>query len=326
MEGMPVPALGEIESIARRLLDHQLNVVVRHRLLRDVLRQPPASTDLQTARTQLLAHPWVEELVRDQHIDGSWGRFHSMDSSVKNRFPTSEFAVRRALALGLDKDAPPLTQAIAFMERVLKGDSVWSDRVEKSEGWPIGVQTITAATLAQIYPIHPAVLPAWEYWLRIASGSFPGGSYDPCAEWQSHRKARGLGIIYLASRYTLTLLAAQSTALPAELEGRIVDWIWNNSAGIGYLGVDLRQPTTKRIQIWLESNEILSGFHSWRKVALEAIQWLWNQRNSDGLWDFVSKVSPCPYFPLSDDWRKTGNRSLDHSTRILVLLRKFLQD
>jgi len=326
MEGMPVPALGEIESITRRLLDRQPNRVIRHRLLRDVLRLRPASADLQTARTQLLLHPWVEELVRDQHIDGSWGRFHSMDSSVKNRFPTSEFAVRRALALGLDKDAPPMTQAVTFMERVLSGDAVWSDRVEKSEGWPIGVQTITAATLAQIDPSHPAVLPAWEYWLRIAGGSFPGGSYDPSVEWQSHKETRGIGIIYLASRYTLTLLAAQSTALPAELEGRIVDWIWNNPAGIGYLGVDLRQPTTKRILIWLESNEILSGFHSWRRVALEAIQWLWNQRNSDGLWDFGSKVSPCPYFPLSDDWRKTGNRSLDHSTRVLVLLRKFLHD
>jgi hypothetical protein len=148
MEDMPIPACSEINVIAERLLERQLNVVVRHRLLQDVLRLPPGSAELQAARAQLLAHPWVEELVRAQHVDCSWGRFHSMDSSVKKRFPTSETAIRRALALGLDKDTPLLSHAVDYMEKVLDGDAAWSDRVEKSEGWPIGVQTITAATLA----------------------------------------------------------------------------------------------------------------------------------------------------------------------------------
>jgi Zn-dependent M28 family amino/carboxypeptidase len=46
-------------------------------------------------------------------------------------------------------------------------------------------------------------------------------------------------------------------------------------------------------------------------------------RNADGVWDFGAKVSKSFYFPLSDDWRKAGNRSVDHSTRILALLRQF---
>lgn len=321
---MPIPTRREIDSLAERLLDLQPNGIVRHRLLRDVLRLPPGSADLKAARLQMLAHPWVEELASEQHVDGSWGRFHSMDSSIKKRFPTSETAIRRALALGLDKDTPIVSRAVEYMVKVLDGKAAWSDRVEKSEGWPIGVQTITAGILAQIDPTHPAIQPAWEYWLKVASDSFPGGSYDPSAEWQSHRKKRGIGIIYLASRYTLSLLGAHGTALPAELESRIVDWIWNNPAGIGYLGVDLGQPTPYKIHYWLESNEILSSFPSWPRIASGAVKWLWHRRNSDGFWDFGTKVSRCPYFPLSDDWRKPGNRCLDHSTRVLALLRKFL--
>jgi hypothetical protein len=70
--------------------------------------------------------------------------------------------------------------------------------------------------------------------------------------------------------------------------------------------------------------EILSLFQNWRQVAGKAIQWIWEQRNQVDLWDFGAKVSQSFYFPLSDTWQKTGNRCVDHSTRVLALLRQYL--
>ena len=58
----------------------------------------------------------------------------------------------------------------------------------------------------------------------------------PEAEWRAHKELRGLGTRYLGSRYVLTLLGVRSAALPEALDRRIVDWVWNNPAGIGYLG------------------------------------------------------------------------------------------
>jgi hypothetical protein len=186
---MDSPALSkfQVESFGQRLLEFRLNAIVRHRILRDVLQLPPGGTDLETAHSQMLAHPWVEELAREQHPDGTWGRFHSMDSTIKARFPTTEVAIRRALALGLGKEDFILCKAIEFMQRVLERKSSWSDRSEKSEGWLIGVQAITAATLAQVNPVHPGIVPAWEYWAEIAERSFASGSYDPAAEWKAHK-------------------------------------------------------------------------------------------------------------------------------------------
>jgi len=313
----------QVESLARRLLDVQPNSIVRYLLLRDVLRLAPGSPNLETARLQMLSHPRVEELMREQHQDGSWGRFHSMDSAIKTRFPTTEIAIRRALALGLDKDASLIARAVEFMIKILKGKATWSDRVEKSEGWSIGVETITAATLAAVDPAHPAIIPAWKYWVEIAGRSFPYGAYDPSSEWKAHKDIRGIGIHYLGSRYVLTLLGARSPHLPASLDLQVVNRIWNNPAGVGYLGADLQHPSPVHIFNWLESLEILSRFQSWREVAGSALIWILEQRNAGGVWDFGSKVSKSFFFPLSDDWRKPGNRSLDHSTRILVLLRKF---
>lgn len=311
----------QIVETGKSILDRQPNAVVSFRILRDVLLQPSDSPDLDSAREQMLTHSWVKELAQEQQADGSWGRFHSMDSTLKACFPTSETAIRRALALGLDKDTPVLKKAVRFMEKVLTGKSVWSDRVEKSEGWPIGVETITAGTLAQAEPFHPAILKSWAYWVQIAERSFLTRKYDPKAEWQAHKELRGIGIIYLRSRYALTLLSAQK--LPPSLDRLIVDWIWNHPEGIGYLGADMKHPQPVHIFNWLESLEILSAFQNCRDMMAQAMDWLWQQRNPDGLWDFGSKVSKSLYFPLSDDWRKTGNRSIDHSTRVLALLQKF---
>jgi hypothetical protein len=312
-----------IAEMGKFILDRQPNAVVRFRILRDVLQRTRGSSDLEAARREMLSHPWVKELADAQQADGSWGRFHSMDSTLKTRFPTSETAIRRALALGLDKDTPNLKKSVRFMENVLTGKSVWSDRVEKSEGWAIGVETITAGTLAQVDSSHPAITKSWHYWVEIAERSFPDGKYDSKAEWQAHKDLRGIGIIYLRSRYTtLTLLGARK--LPSSLDRRIMEWIWNDPEGIGYLGADMNHPQQFCVFNWLESLEILSCFQSSRDVTAKAADWLWQQRDADGLWDFGSKISKSFYFPLSDDWRKPGNRSMDHSTRVLALLQKFI--
>jgi len=111
----PVFTRNQIETCGERLLEDSPNAVVRYRILRDVLRRPTGDTELGNARTRILAHPLVQELAMSQHADGSWGRFHSMDSTMKARFPTTEIAVRRALALGLDKDSGVLKRAVKYM-------------------------------------------------------------------------------------------------------------------------------------------------------------------------------------------------------------------
>ncbi len=310
----------QLKALGKILLKSRPNSIVRLRILRDVLHLKPGDAELENARDQVLSHPWVKELEKDQQPDGSWGRFHSMDSTKKARFPTTEIAVRRGLALGLDIHTPVMERAAEFMERVLAGKAAWSDREEKAEGWSIAVEAITAATLAEIDPDHPAILPAWQYWSGIASRSFHYGTYVPSVEWNAHKDSRGLGIRYLGSRYVLTLLGARSTHLPASIEHQIVAWVANNPAGIGYLGADLQHPDPFHIFHWLESLEILSRYPSWRAGAGAALTWLWARRNQDGLWDFGTKVSKSPYFPLADDWRQAGNRCVDHSTRVLACI------
>jgi hypothetical protein len=315
----------QISGFAWQILASSPDLTVRLRLLRDVLKLDKGDPELITLNSGLAEHRWVLELTHAQHSDGSWGRFHSQNSSIKTKIPTTEAAIRRALALGLDKEFPILTRAISYIQDILDGKAQWSDRQERSEGWQIAVEAVSAGTLAQVDPSHPALTRVRKYWMEIAQRSFVDGIYDQQSEIRAHKETSGLKMVYLGSRYVLTLLGSKCDLIPPTLDRQIVDWIWNNENGIGYLGANMRHPDQFHINHWLDSMEILSQFRCWQSQAGRAMKWLWEQRGDEGLWDFGQRTSRTVYFPLSSTWRKPGNRRMDHSTRVLALLWKFVE-
>ncbi len=94
--------------------------------------------------------------------------------------------------------------------------------------------------------------------------------------------------------------------------------LWSRPEGIGYLEIPLdRLPpphTPRGIDRWFASLELLARlFPTWTHFAGEAIEWLWEHRLVDGLWDFGPRPGTQSYFPLSDSWRRGNNRAFDVS-------------
>lgn len=102
----PVSTRNQIESIGRLLLEAQSNPIFSHRILQDVQCLPPGLAELTTFNAYMLTHPWVEEFGRFQCPDGSWSHFHSMESTIKTRFSSTEIAIRRALMLAWTRKPP----------------------------------------------------------------------------------------------------------------------------------------------------------------------------------------------------------------------------
>src|SRR5687768_14206457 len=140
------------ESIGARLLADARSPVVRYRVLRDVLRLRRNDARLLAARENAARSRWVNQLATEQRADGSWGRFHSADSALRRRVPTSEAAIGRAIDLGLDRSHPILRKAAAHVAAILRGDAQFPDPAEKNERWPAGVRLFCASTLAGIDP------------------------------------------------------------------------------------------------------------------------------------------------------------------------------
>jgi hypothetical protein len=318
-----------LQVAARRILALDPDPVVRWLLLRDILRTEAGEPELERARQLLLTSRWVRQLEGEQWEDGSWGRFHSMDSRSRQRVPTTEVGVERALALGLPADHPVLARAADYLAAVLHGTIIPRDRPEKNDRWPTGVRLIAAATLALIQPQSPALDEVWELWAEIAERACRSGTYDPQAESQAHRELTGATVagsyLVLNNRYALVLLASRPRALPSALERDLVDWVWGLPQGVRYLGEPLLAPPRCQsgggFDRWLCSVELLCSFPSSRHFGAEAVEWLWAARSAAGLWDFGPRPNS-PALPLSESWRRRDARLIDWSTRVLLLLRR----
>jgi len=311
----------DIEALGEKLLDLTSCTVPRYRILRDVLKLSPENPHCVEAGDRLAQNGWVRELQYAQHPDGTWGRFHSRDSSLKARFPTTEIAISRALALGLDKDSDILEKAVGIMLAVLQGKALWCDPPEKHEGWPASVRFITAGTLAAIDNRQPTLQPSCRKWVELVKRTFRSGAYSSADERQAHFELNGVvtrdKYLKLASRYPLILLSAAQDGLSAKTEKLFLDWVWNKEGGIYYVCgermSDLPALNSKEFSSWLEGLEILARFDSWHERMFPTLNWIWSQRGSDGLWDFGPAARASVYFPLSESWRKSLHRKIDGS-------------
>lgn len=321
----------EIEGIANQILEQSPSAVVRFRLLRDVIGKPTNDIELQQAKRDLTGSRNIQELTKEQWVDGGWGAFHSRSTRRKQKIPSTEVGVERALALGLDASHPVLVRASTYILKVMQGETAFPDYHEKNDRWQTGMRLFLASTLSLIDPTHPVLDSDRELWGAIAKKTFQSGKYREEDEIRAHAELTGATVkgsyLVLNNRYQLNILGSKPGMLSLELETAILQWLWEGPNGIGYFGIPLnREPPSKTGQFdrWLASLELLARtFPSWGKFARPSIEWLWEHRNEQGYWDFGPRPTSISNLPLSDNWRKKSNRIFDWSTRVLALLRKY---
>jgi len=305
--------------------------------MRDILDLPHSDPLRVKAAADLAADRQVLELAETQKADGTWGRFHSQDTKVKEKqqFITTEVAINRALSIGLDRENIVLIKATRFMRSVLNGTATWSDPPEKHEGWPIGIRLITAATLAKVDQYDPVLDGIWQTWADVLGKTFASGFYSDAEERRAHRVINGIITKYkypkLAAIYPLLLLSATGNKLPRDLETVYLDWIWHKKDGIYYLtwfSLDqFPELGAKEFPFWLEAIGLLARFDHWASQHAEKIiSFLWQCRNREGLWDLpagassISGAKKCSV-QISESWRNPVNREIDCSIRILSLIK-----
>lgn len=324
----------EIINTANQILADEPEAIIRIRLLRDVLGREPDDADLLQAKHDAEKSPWVANLSTEQKADGSWGAFHSRDSRVKQKIPTTEMGVARAINLGLDASHPILGNTAKYLQQVMDGELPFPDRPEKNTRWKTGKRLFVAATYARIQPHDSRLNADRELWLEIASRTFQSGAYNAGDEALAHEELTGASVkdsyLVMNGKYQLLILGSIPNTLAREMEHQILRWLWNLPWGIGYLSVPLNVPPALdkpgEIDRWLTSLELLAHcFPTWVEFAQEAVEWLWDQQRLDGRWDFGSKPRGSTYLPLSSSWRRKGDRVIDWSTRILVLLSRFTE-
>jgi len=329
-------AADSLSALAEKLLDRRPSAVPRFLILRDIVGLAASAPSFEEARAAIERSPHVIELVAAQLPDGTWGRFHSQDASAKARFPTTEYAIERGLALGLDADSGFFQQTVCFLGDHLAGRVTWIDRAEKHDNpllWEYNIKHISAAYLALLVPQHPALIEYCERVLRVAQAAFASGSYDRDAETRVHAEIAGFESKRFrpsVDKYALMLLSALPGGMPADLEDALTIHVLNRPDGIYYSYPNrVCEPPpigSRMFPSWLNALELLARFRGWPRHAAFAADWIWQQRNSGGFWDFGAGAHRDAASLLSDDWRDARSRVIDCSVRVLAFLRRTGRD
>ncbi|MGD8456744.1 MAG: hypothetical protein PVF83_10190 [Anaerolineales bacterium] len=324
-----MPELDRIIDLGEYLLDQTSDPVIKLRLLRDVLCKPLDYREVIEANKDLDRHSHIRTLAGEQWEDGSWGRLHSKDYSLKQNIGTTEVGVERAVNLGLVEQYPILEKASRYLVFVIETGEV-RDRPEKNDRWETGVRLFAASSLARIDPLHPCLDEVWALWYEIATRTFESGQYDEEAEVRAHKVLTGASVrdsyLTLRNKYTLYLISSRPSDLNPPLEEALLTYLWHLDRGLGYQEVNVSRPPVMKpgpLDRWFTSHELLTRFPTWQKIAGEVVEWLWKASNAEGYWDFGPKSPSSVFMPLSENWRKKGARQLDWSTRVLLLLSKY---
>lgn len=319
--------INSLQDIALTILEQSPDVVVRCKLEREILNNQINGQ----VKYRLDDSRHVHSLTSEQHDDGSWGRFHSQDSYRNQKFPTTEFAVQRAVQLGLDHTHPILVKAAGYIERVLDQRLPFPDPPESNNRWETGKRLFLASTLSLIMPDHPLVTRERSLWLTIAERAFQSGEYCLEDEIAAHDEMTGASIrhsyLTLRGKYQLNLIGTHQRKSPFSFEKPLVAWLWEQSEGIGYFSVPLNKPPhtkPKVIDRWLASLDLmLTRFPAGAQQTLPAIQWLLGQQTDDGCWDFGPCPRSSPFLPLSEHWHYPNKRKIDWTTRVLRILARY---
>lgn len=128
-------------------------------------------------RQQAIKSKWVMEIGAEQKPDGSWGRFHTQNSSLKQKYPTTENALIRLNYLAMRRGDTVVDKACVYMEALLNDLSSWPDAWEGNKWFKPGVPLFIASKLAMFGSECGIYLETCGKWLDVLVKSFENDEY-----------------------------------------------------------------------------------------------------------------------------------------------------
>ena len=322
----------DLEAIGERILSMSPEPVPKFRILRDVFRLDTSDPDYRKATAELDSSFWVERLASSQLHDGTWGRFHTQNTKVKQQFPTTQSALRVALDCGLDSEHRIIQRLLPTLKDYVDGACIWPDGQEKHDNpaaWPIWVRHYSAAALAAIDPFHAAIDEFWHIRAQSLAEAFASGVFDRDAEIAALNRlldCRMKNPVPFHFEPSLQVITATRMHLPEMVERGVINYLLTSETGIYYVfDCPLEQHRNiedRKFCAWLRALILLSRFRRWNEFSEASLNAVWAQRNGSGVWDVGGKVARKPFtsFPLSDSWRRKENRIIDSTVEVLGLL------
>jgi hypothetical protein len=280
-----------------------------------------------TCHEQGIRSKWVEDIKKEQKVDGSWGRFHTQDTRIKQKYPTTENAVLRLKYLSLNRCDIMVEKACNYMERLLCDLSIWPEGWEKNKWFKPAVPLFIASKLAMFGSNSPNYICICNKWIDIINLCFQNNKYsgkivDSIAIEQIGTPIDG-SYIGLSSFNNILLFSHNANKIPVDIQKKYIQWLHNNPAIVGYtitsLNKKINELNGNALYDYIRIMALLSVFGGFANEFSYEIKWLEKQQGCDGFWDFGNKINN--NIKLSDNWRLEINRKIDCSIFVLGCLK-----
>ena len=274
---------------------------------------------------------WAAQILEARHEDGMWGNFHALSSPVKGRPITTEQAIRRLHRLGYTMEDEVIKNVVERMVLCITGQQKIDNYSEKTHDWNFFEKLMLSAWIRIFEPQNPYALEAARGWADIVEKAFASGTY--CREddieaftQQQGRRPRsgfetGFGMFYHA--------ALLPGVLTPTTERMFLDYYLSKPDGMYYIyDRPLNQVpevfASKDASCYLAAMEVLAGYETAKEKLSFVVEWLNDNKDENGQWDFGPKANDGVYFPLSDSWRKAEDRKRDCTERVNMFLSRLL--
>ncbi|HHW68571.1 hypothetical protein GND95_12000 [Defluviitalea raffinosedens] len=263
---------------------------------------------------------WVELLKAHQYDDGGYGRFHSRNSKIKQKFPTTECAVDSMKMLDLQRGNLLVDKLCGYMEEVLKGGIEWPDGFEKNK-WYRSAQPLFVASKLSIFGSKcKEFFSIFNCWHTILKETFADGEYNRERANKTAKELLGCDIegsyIGLNSIYLIEFFANMQAEIDDALKQNYLKWLHYSGEKIGYTRVILNQGFNNNFSELYKVYFLLSKFPCFKTEFEKELSILIDKRDQEGFWNF-GKNFLCQ--KLSDDWRSQEKMKIDQTIMILLL-------
>ena len=263
---------------------------------------------------------WAKKIIELQHIDGSWGYFHTLSNPSSVRSMTTEQALRRLEILGYTINDIPIQKAVKYLHKCLIGKENIPDRWEKGSDWKTYIDLMLSTWIKKFTPDDKSANGIANKWSEIVNSSFIDKKFNQniydsmynnifCSE-------KGKRIWGFMNFYGVSILA---NTLDKNIEPVFFEYVLNFPAGIYYFGYDKSIKTlpdffqSKKSSAYIRMIQLLTAYKN-KKCKEQLIfikKWLESNKLNDYKWDMGNNSKDNILLPLSDSWRKDEDRIKD---------------
>ncbi len=264
---------------------------------------------------------WVELLKTNQLDDGGYGRFHSQNSKLKQKFPTTERAIDSIKMLDIQRGNSLVDKLCDYMENILQHKTDWPDGFEGNKWYRPAQPLFVSSKLSTFGSDCNEYVAIFDCWHTILKEAFSDGNYNTDRTNKISKELLGCSIdgsyIGLNSIYLIEFLGNMQEKISDDLKLNYLKWLHYNGKNIYYTGTVLNQRFDSNYSEMFKVYFLLSKFSCFSTEFEEELDCLKNKRSPEGFWNFGKDFS-CQ--KLSDDWRSQDKMNIDHTIMALLLL------